>query len=361
LEWWTGVLKNATRNDIDEKFWKDCGHLISLPDLRSTRSNFEIVGDKIVAPTSLLHGIGPKAHDALFALGPYKDVFDFSQKICDWRLANGTKTEKVDKKTNQPRVATKLAASPINRTAIFNLVVAGAMDKLFPPTADTVVEKLRLYEEAQDVVYAESHAKFASGKRKLGDKVAFGRELVADQMFEFQTRKTVLPAWTEPLGPMMLQRQEPGVFSDAGQLKYETKSGKILPIVSGEQLLRLEAETLLPEGGLEYWVPAFVISSRKWQYGQPGGPKDKEAEELVLDVDGIRFKFIKWPNRTGDRIGKLPVDWPQDLSGSICLVQIVRWSADKAGSIEKVIVVRAPLVPGSGEQPPEKEEPNGTA
>jgi DNA polymerase-3 subunit alpha len=33
LEWWTAVLRNASKNEVDLKFWQHCGHLILLPDI----------------------------------------------------------------------------------------------------------------------------------------------------------------------------------------------------------------------------------------------------------------------------------------------------------------------------------------
>jgi hypothetical protein len=61
LEWWTAVLRHAEKKELDEKFWRHCGHLIDMPDISLSSDTFDIVNERIRAPLNLLQGMGPKA------------------------------------------------------------------------------------------------------------------------------------------------------------------------------------------------------------------------------------------------------------------------------------------------------------
>ena len=55
LEWWTSVLRNANKNEINDTFWRFCGKLIDLPDVNLSESQFEIRNERIQAPVTLPH------------------------------------------------------------------------------------------------------------------------------------------------------------------------------------------------------------------------------------------------------------------------------------------------------------------
>ncbi len=57
LEWWCGVLQNAKKDEIAEKFWSYCKDNVLLPDINHSGDNFNIVNNKIFAPISLLQDI----------------------------------------------------------------------------------------------------------------------------------------------------------------------------------------------------------------------------------------------------------------------------------------------------------------
>jgi len=252
LEWWTAVLGNSDRNEIDEKFWRYIGHKILMPDISKSVENFEIEGDMIRAPLSLMFGVGKAAHDEIMMGRPYTDINDFVQRIRDRRIKTSKPaldkdgTPKIDKKTGQQKYT--LGYSALHRGVVYALIISGAMDSMFPADTD-VFTKLHAYEQALSTV---------NGKKIEAVPDAYTN---LNQMSRFQLRKQILPAYTENILPMLVDRNIEGVKAD-GIGYYYTIGKKRYRFVSASDFERLSLMPMLPEGGIDVAVAAYVLSSR---------------------------------------------------------------------------------------------------
>jgi len=333
LEWWTAVLNNADRNEIDEKFWRHCGHLVDLPDLAKSGSGFKIVGNRIQAPLSLLHGIGAKAHEWLVTGAPYASLTAFVQSERDRRLANSTivpakeakpKKRKSNKPVEAPQPTVKLGHSPLHRGVISTLIVSGTMDSLFDPN-DDVYTKLNKYE-----------AEYVRVNNKKAPRAVDIALLNMNRMMLYQMRKRILPAYAEPLVPMLLNRKEGGIVTVVNEVPYYNTEKDAYRLVTPYEYERLDSITMLPRP-ITVAIPAYILAARKFKY--QGG--QKEACELVMDHSGMQIKAVKWGAKES---GKLPKSWKEDLTGCIAIVLMNKWNENKPFGIESVEVVQEALV-----------------
>lgn len=344
LEWWCAVLKNAEKNEINEKFWGYCGHLIDLPDVTRSRESFEIVEGRIRAPVNLLHGIGPGAHAQLLKHMPYRDIDDFCEKIQRHKhlaatkktmlknvtvktarlgpdgkpLKNGRKGvyDYEDKQVEVER--TRLGSSSLHRGVCYALIISGAMDELFPKTQLLTQEKLELYEAA----IAKATGKRASAVR--ADCVSI------NQIQRFQLRKEILPVYAEPLAPMFADRKIASVSRKGEDIVYQGE----IPFPSLRDFKKIEGATLLP-GSIRFALGVYVESTRTFTYHG-----DKKACELIFDFEGEKIKQVAWPlNGHPSKLCK------ESLSGSVGIVLLEKRSDSAPIRFLDFIVVEPPIQP----------------
>lgn len=339
LEWWTAVLRNAEKKEINDKFWAFCGHLIELPDVNKSGAKFEIQGERIRAPLSLLDGVGDKAQLELVAGAPYTNIEDFVRKIYERRKAGGTvidipeerkeyKNGKVKVKPASQKI--KFAHSALHRGVISKLIITGSMSSLFPENAD-VYDMLSLYEEAVAKVYDEK-------KKPIDPKYA-----VMNALSRYQTRKVILPAYSDPLLPLVTPMKIEGIEPFGKRWAYRTKNDAI-PFATGKEVERLEGMDMLPPGGVKVAVAAYVVKAEKFKWGDG---KKSDAWKANLDVDGNRHEWVKWPPRGKNAIDK---KFDEPLTGAIVVALLSRWNEKKGFAIDDVIIVQPPL---SDEKPEE--------
>ena len=362
LEWWTAVLRNADRNEINEKFWIHCGKFIDLPEITKSSAEFQVVGDRIQAPFWLLKGIGDKAQEQIVGNGPYTSIEDFCRKIQLWRVANGTdvwrkKTVKKTKEVTEVK-SRRLATTALNSRVITTLIVSGAMDTLFPDIEmeiDGEVKKFPMTTAQKIATYEEADAKVVleiTGKKKAKKKG--GTELrTMDPLTQYQMRKQILPAISEPLWDIVkphlgsrliaLRKGNPGIHhKPIGFREYSD-----YPLANGELLERIDAADLAEE--MVYASIGYVIAERKWRYGEA---KDRTACELQIDVEGVTVKAVKWPL---EKI--LPPPFDKTLVGAV-VVALFRKRPRKNASLDDVIVIQPPLDAKLEEASPEAEDDN---
>ncbi len=333
LEWWTAVLRNADKNEINETFWRYCGHLIDHPDVNRSGDRFEIINERIRAPLSLMLGIGDKAHRQLCEGRPYANIDDFCAKNEAFKRSGATKVLDdqgkpvmvQNKKTGELIVKMRAGHSALNKSVVGTLIVSGAMDSLFPEGL-TTTEQLQLYFEAA--------ARAAGKKRPKNDIPA--KFLNIDALSKFQMRKSVLPAYTEELLPLIANLQEPRLFFNDNERGCWRSQRGVVPFVSATELERLDSMRPWPEdmdGGLRVACAAFVMAERQFNYG--GG---KQACEYIFDVSGGRVKSVRWPPR-----GEKKLDSNDTLTGAVVVVLLSKWKEDKPFSVEDLIVVQPAL------------------
>lgn len=311
LEWWASVLTNSDRKEIDEEFWQYCGHLIVLPDIKNSRKNYYINGNKIQAPLSLLKGIGDKAHEQLLMAAPYQNIQDLIQKIDAWRVANGTIVEKENKKTKKVEKKLRKAVTALNSTVLKNLIIVGAMDSLFQETDSnglplTVLDKLRMYDEAVTAVTGE----------KPGSSASVYEKDFTD-LVKFQFKKKVLPGYSQDMVELVahhLTWENPHYKAETNVVVRKDEEFRL---TSGQDFADLRALDMVPLGGIMIAVPAYVIKWEKLTYVRGG--ETKTAAKLFLDIDGVRTELVRWPTKNG-----IPASLEEDVTGAVILCYLSR-------------------------------------
>ena len=362
LEWWTAVLRNADKNEINDTFWKHCGHLIDLPDVNLSEDKFEIRNERIRAPVTLLMGIGEKAHQQLCAGRPYASIDDFCEKIEAFKKTGTTpvldeqgKPVMVEnKKTKVLTPKVRAGHSALSKTVVGTLIVSDAMDSLFPSGTGTV-DQLGLYFAA---------AARAAGKKKV--EPVPEKYLNLDTIIRFQMRKTVLASYSEPLLPHFEHRKIVGFSYPKGKERAYLKVTPRcwVPFVTGKEIDLIESlpkmwsnviiinseDNLVvfdreqfrppfpgaqcPQAKIKVAVAAYIMGQRKFTY-----QGHKRACELMLDIDETRLKVVRWPDY---ETHELPPEYDADLKGAVIIAQLSKREGKVLG-LDEVTIVQQPL------------------
>lgn len=364
LEWWCAVLKNATKDEINEKFWIHVGKYCSLPDLQKSQTGWVIEHDKLRAPLDLLHGVGAKAHEAMCALAPYASLDDLASKLVGHRYK--TRTDVIRRRKNpktgivieSPGIA--LGRAVIQRKTIWTMIVAGAMDSMFP-TGATVAECLDSFDVAMLNAYALYYDAATDLLLKKSGKSAYksyekSRKAygVVDSMTRYQLRKEILPAYGADLRAIVAHGELPPYLKivDGKKLRYvwsrwDRDERRSLPtedpVVSPERLAVLNTTTDLPYGGYRCAAIAYLEKKDTFKYGPF---KSKTALALTLDVGGGRYRFVIWPKEDGT----LAADAVELKAGSIIAALLLRNKPDKPFSVKTFQVIRGPVDTSSEEE-----------
>ena len=343
LEWWTAVLRNANKKEISGTFWKYCGDKIDFPEIGSSGDRFDIVGDRIRAPLSLLMGIGPKAHERIMQLRPYNDIEDFCAKLEKYSVENAKPILGEDgkpqftkpKKGEVAQIRMRRATNPVNKSVAYDLIIAGALDSLFPKEIDldgtkfpvTDLDKLKMYE----IALAKS-----KGKKKPEAIDPEFEQLTPIK--KYQRRRLVLEMYSEPLMGLIAQSSKDVIVKTiAGTKRYHWPHGEgEIPFLTPEAVRVLDEVDLFPEDRVLWGaLPAYVVSQKIFWEGK--------ACEFILDVDGVYMRYVKWPERKGPKQGSLDLLYKEDWEGAVVVASISKYKADRPFSLEKLTMISPPI------------------
>ncbi len=376
LEWWTAILRNADKTEIQEKFWRHCGQLIDLPDVKLSGENFEIQGTRIRAPLNLLHGVGDKAQAQLTAYAPYTDIDDFCRKIDLHRVRGGewvtklkTRKDTKNKYRNEegklvsPEITEEVATfkrgnSALNRGVVEKLILSGSMDSLFPPEMH-LGEQLNDFERALAAAVNATNEELA--KRPGAEKPKLVKPQTVDKakwdlsrLKRFQIKKSILPAYSMDLLPEIRGATDfVEDTNDGPVINWQPpNSSRVikLDVMSASEVERADRTTLAEDEMLQVAVAAYVESTRPFTWGD----EKKEACEVVLDVAGARMQFVKW----GGKAGVIPELFKGSLAGSIVFAVLTKFKTEKPFALDDLLVVQPSLEQSQKqtETKPEKEE-----
>lgn len=310
LEWWCSVLSHSAKDKIQDVYWPHVAHLVSMPDVNRSQEEFTIHDGKLMAPLSLADGVGEKAHAELLAGRPYSSIEDFCQKVMGHKLAHARS------RTSDGVQKTTLGTSALNGGVVYDLILCGAMDSLFPQS--TVFEKLAHYERAM----AEAKQRATGKKVKVDPVDQFYLSL--DALGRYQKAKEILPVFSRPLTDLI-----PEGFFHGGETKLFFDGSEWLPIVKKDELVQLEELQYVPEDGFTVSVAAYISSVRPFTYG------DQQRWEVTFDLDGGRHKSVFW--------GRKGLDGYELQPGSVCVLALTRRKVHRGFSIKSWRIVRGPL------------------
>jgi hypothetical protein len=249
-----------------------------LPDIKLSKENWAIVGDRIRAPIDICYGIGETAQAQLNTGAPYESADDFCKKIVEYRKAGEAEG--------------KWRRSAITIGTMHTLFVSGILDSLFDPNT-TVNERLDEYQKLLKKYTLEAGKKYIKSKAQYPTLDALGR---------FQVKKSVLPAYSEDIRDMM----ETNILTEdeSGHLYYTymawSREAREEVEVTDRVMGRIELEDMdtameLPQGGFKCAIVAHVDSIESFSYQN----KSKTAKKIFIDACGFKSEVVYWPNQDG--------------------------------------------------------------
>lgn len=347
LEWWSAVLSRAKKEDIYDKFWPHCGHLIDLPDVSLSGENFEIRGERIRAPLNLLHGIGPAAHTQLTKYAPYSSLTDFVEKIKQHQIETSEKVIKQKKvkvktflrKEGKKKIydvkeeiqdveTIKKGRNALHKGVTTQMIIGGAMDSLFEP-GTLPLDALKQYNDVWQKVFEEK----APGK--IDEKY-----LVLNPLVKYQMQKLVLPPYRKPLLPILGRMNSPGFIMKLNRPMFKF-GDEVYPFEMTERILKIDGVEPWEHGMCLNWVAVgYVQDARVFSYRD-----GREAIEIILQADSLNstsvqtIKAVKWGGAH-----KLPehLSSAEALKGSIAVVLYSKYSTSHF-VIENLQVIQPPL------------------
>jgi Bacterial DNA polymerase III alpha subunit finger domain/Bacterial DNA polymerase III alpha NTPase domain len=329
LEWWCSILQHATKDEINEKFWKYCGHLVLLPDLQLSKAAWTIEGDKIRAPLSVLHGVGDKAFSQLMKGSPYPALEDFARSIVMHRKNNKAIKPVKNKKTGEYQDKEVWGRSAINTGMVYSMMVSGCLDSI---TKEFTTPKAAFDEFTK---LLKTISKEEGGKAPSVKKV---QDL--DALARYQLRKSILPAWGSDLRSTILAAELPPYLLVKNEQLYCSWAfyGKVHEesVIGLEKLNELCYATEIPDGGYVASVVAYVEDKRDFNWGSG---KTKQGTSITIEVGAGKFDFCWWP----DKDGQLPDNSKTIKPGQIIVARLSKFSAEKPFTFQNVKIIREPL------------------
>lgn len=273
LDWWIGLLSNATKNEIVSKFWKHVKDIVLMPDINKSEEGFVIEGDKLRAPLSLIKGVGPAAYEQLVANAPYRDF----QHFIDTFFKPRTEGE---------------GRSAIHVGIAYKLIVAEVLDSLFENKTMSLTEKFELFEELKSIAKNE---KKALVKEEYKDITELGTYLV---------KKDLVPVFSDDLRRLMVPARGGSIHR-----RGYWEMGSYPMVLSGIQIQNFIQKAEDYENAYGYVsCIGYVIDEKLIEY--QGGTKT--ATKLNVDVGGDFFETVLWPkwdvsNTSPSGFKKMPV------------------------------------------------------
>lgn len=90
LEWWSSVLNNEDKEDKVRKYVALLGETVKHASLKTPTAQFTIIGNNIIAPVSVIKGVGPAVVTELVSKGPFVDLADYVKRVAHNRVNIGS-------------------------------------------------------------------------------------------------------------------------------------------------------------------------------------------------------------------------------------------------------------------------------
>ncbi|MGH7241087.1 MAG: hypothetical protein ACREGB_02195, partial [Candidatus Saccharimonadales bacterium] len=262
---WKALLSNASNEEVATKFWRHCKRFTLLPDINKSGNQFEVMGDKIVSPISIINGVGEKAYEQLVKHKPYTDFNQFMN------IHMG------------PRDAKDRSA--VHSGIVRKLIAAGVLDSMFPDTM-SVEEKLLEFEKVKSTLKDE---KLQGIPEEFIGITELGRYMV---------KKQLINIYSQDLRELILPHRGGRPDNNNKDWLVPMGGGRHCSIVEGydiEWFKHLAAEGQGPQFE-DVAVLAYVIDEKTKRYKN----NSKQMTSLILDVNGTFYEEVLWPPYEGD-------------------------------------------------------------
>jgi DNA polymerase III alpha subunit len=271
LDWWKATLSNASKTEIASNFWPYVSDFVDLPDLNKSTEVFQIIGDRLLAPISILYGIGEKAYLQIIKSAPYASLDHFLK--C--HIRHGDLDD---------------SRSAVHSGLITKMIASGIMDSFYEEGLD-IEDKIYRFQEAK--------AKL-KGKKKIDPVKEEYRSMT--ELGKYYAKKQLIKVYSKDLRELMLSAAKRG-----GKKKNDNEwiiniDHRKIPIVGGEFITAIKTQIssgkgmFMPHGMDVFGVLAYVIDEKTKQYKN----KTKQATFLTVDVNGYFYEEPVWPSQEDD-------------------------------------------------------------
>lgn len=366
LIWWCAVLRNASKNEITEKFYPYCKQWLQPPDIQRSQDKFAIVDDQILTPLSYINGVGEKAHQELVQGRPYGNIADFCKKVV------ATKKLRIVQDVNGKW---KMGTSALNSGVVKKLIIAGVMDSLFPRGMDLIMKMDTYYQAMADAVNLlnAEYAALTGGKAKRSRPEKVSQQIInLTALNRYQIHKDLMPIGSgrdliQVLGDtgvhgVLAEKHKHSTHvykpTDADTLatlrlqtnapEFSNRGGPRLHFADVKMLRLLMENTSVPRDPLRCAVAAYVVADEPLLVKKTGSV----ARKFVFDIEGQQFELVKWPR--GD--SKKVIGIPEGLKGAIVIVILYQHSEIHKFSIDSLVIVSPPVNLSEKEEENEREQ-----
>lgn len=253
-EWWLGCMSNANKDELVSDFWRHVKDFTVLPDINISKNNFYIKNDKLIAPISIINGIGPKAYEQMTLNMPYKDFNHF----VDIHFSKRKKGER----------------SAVNIGMVEKMIIAGVMDSFFS-------SEISLGDKLATFLALRAEVRRETLKEQLDESYFHITELG-----RYLTKKDLIKVYSDDLRPIMLPSRG-GALSPVGFWRING-----VPVFDHVQINNLKDLAANKKGATcEVGCIAYVIDESIINYKN----KTKKATKMNVDVNGGFFEEVFWP------------------------------------------------------------------
>ncbi len=356
LEWWAATLTHAKKDDIFNIYWQEAGKFISLPDIKLSRPGFFVRNGKIQAPLNLMMGIAEAVLRELEELESFDTLEAFIRAI-ETRKDNLATTEIVPtvlKKVTKLQKAAgykvgdvidvkkvKRGRSMLGRAKCYNLILAGAMESLFPEKGEdgkplNTIDKLMYYEKVLAEVTGEKQKPIAKAYSTV------------TPMVQYQIRKQILPSYAEdlreslPPGTDLYKNEDGDLVYDHEFFDMKTERRRKIRClcVDGDELEVIENDELVGDSrDLDMVQVAYVSEAESWEGVSKTSQKPYHAFKLRYEVNGYYYEKVIF-----GRDAKLDDYYlKNDFTGAIVMVILRRKSGSDETRLMSVKLLTPPL------------------
>lgn len=284
LEWWAGVLSNASDKEINEEFYKYVKDMVLPPDINTSTETMSVdyINGKIRNKLSIISGLGTKVANNIIDKRPYMDIKDFVRK------------------------------KPCGPSMTKKLIHVGVLDSIFEGT--TLKDKMYEYENALlDIKREEKIEKYnidinkaASDKEKqriIKNRDKFinkpRKEAEIDIEYvamsaktDFLIKKSIFPTINLDLNKVLEKHSTISTIESKkdGRNYIENKQHRLIPILNGESLQNIDDRNV--SSTVTFCVPGYVVESSEFTYSKGS----KKALKLVIDSSGYLSEKVIWPD-----------------------------------------------------------------
>lgn len=292
MEWWTAVLSNASKEDLQD-YWQRVSGTTLPPDINTSTNLFQIVqkpeGERILSPLSLVEGIGAAVMAEILRARPFNSLED---------------------------MMTKVSRRIVNKGPMIKLIVSGTLDAFFQPG-------LKDYEKIQ--VYLNKKAELEGAKTPETVPMEY---VEMTPLKNFLIKKSVFKVYTDNVKnlaiPKLLSQGKAAKVGDSSVYMFNSSPRR--SIVSLKMLEKLMEDSDLHKVA----VIGYIVDTETKLFHN----NTKSRLIASVEIENKTFDFIKWPTWGDTHHG---VD--TDISESVAVLLLSRNKIDGDFFIDDIYVL----------------------